>query len=386
MRAVLAAAIAIVVIGVATALVSRDATSRPTVAVVDALTSGDAGFERALGPRPIALPDDHGPHPAFRTEWWYYTGNLAAPDGRRYGYQLTFFRIGLTASRAPRRSPWAATDAWMAHFAVTDVAGGRFHGRQRLARGALELAGARARPFRVWLEDWSAEATGADATRMRLSARDGEVALDLELDRAKPPVLQGDRGWSVKGPEPGNASYYYSLTRLRTRGHLTVGGARTAVTGTSWMDREWSTSALGAGLVGWDWFALQLDDGRDLMIYRLRRADGSPDPHSAGSLVGHDGTTARLGAGDVTIDVLDWWTSARTGVRYPSRWRLALPREGLTLDITPRLAAQEWAEPLRYWEGAVVARGAAGAVAVAGEGYVELVGYGETAGRRPRRG
>lgn len=360
------------------------AATRPTVAVVDALSTADTGFARAHAPRPLAFPDDHGSHPEFRTEWWYYTGNLSAADGRRYGYQLTFFRIGLAATRTPRGSRWAAHDAWMAHFAVTDVSAGRFHARHRLARGALDLAGAAARPFRVWLEDWSAAATDPAASSMRLVARDGDVALELDLRATKPPALQGDRGWSRKGAEPGNASYYYSLTRLDTRGHVSVGAERVAVAGTSWMDREWSTSALGAGQVGWDWFALQLDDGRDVMIYRLRRADGSADPFSAGSLVAADGTTTRLGAGDVGVEVLDWWTSSRTKVRYPARWRLSIPREDVTLEIAPRIAEQEWTEPVRYWEGAVAVRGTARTRPVAGEGYVELVGYGDATARRSR--
>ncbi|MBI2205458.1 MAG: carotenoid 1,2-hydratase [Candidatus Rokubacteria bacterium] len=357
---------------------------RPSVAVVEALSTADSGFARADAPRPLAFPGDHGPHPEFRTEWWYYTGNLSAADGRRFGYQLTFFRIGLTARPTRRDSRWAARDAWMAHFALTDVGGRRFHARHRLARGALDLAGADARPFRVWLEDWSAVATAPDASAMRLVAREGDVALALDLRTMKPPALQGDRGWSRKGPEPGNASYYYSLTRLETRGHVSVGADRVAVTGTSWMDREWSTSALGAGQVGWDWFALQLDDGRDVMIYRLRRADGAVDPFSAGSVVARDGTTTRLDAADVHVEAQEWWTSRTTDVRYPSRWRVSIPREHVTLDIAPRLADQEWTEPVRYWEGAVTVRGTAGQRPVAGEGYVELVGYGDATARRSR--
>lgn len=387
MTRVTIAAIAIAVL-VALAVVSPwsagDRASRPTMAVVDALSAPGTGFARADAPRPLAFPADHGPHPDFRTEWWYYTGNLASGDGRRYGYQLTFFRIGLSPPAAPRASRWATQDAWMAHFALTDVRDGRFHARHRVARGALGLAGAAAPPFRVWLEDWSAAAMSPEASAMRLVARDDGVALDLELRTTKPPALHGDRGWSRKGPEPGNASYYYSLTRLDTRGTVSLGGAAIAVTGASWMDREWSTSTLAAGQVGWDWFALQLGDGRDVMIYRLRRTDGSADPFSAGTIVRRDGTTTGLDASDVQIDVRDAWTSSRTKVRYPARWRISIPRADLALDVAPRVAAQEWTEPLRYWEGAVTVRGTAGAELVTGEGYVELVGYGDATARRPR--
>jgi predicted secreted hydrolase len=263
----------------------------------------------------------------------------------------------------------------MAHFALTDVAGNRFLARSRLTRGALELAGAAARPFRVWVEDWSAEGAGA----MRLRAREGDVAIDLTLASRKPPVLHGDRGLSRKGGEPGNASYYYSLTRLDTRGEIRLDGDRFEVSGTSWMDREWSTSALDAGQVGWDWFALHLDDGRELMLYRLRRADGSADPYSAGTLVGGDGTSTHLDAGAAVVEVLDWWPSARDATRYPSRWRITVRDHGLRLEVSPRVANQEWTAPVRYWEGTVAVSGTA-----PGQGYVELVGYAGVTRGRPR--
>jgi predicted secreted hydrolase len=349
----------------------------------------DTGFARALVPRPFTFPGDHGPHPGFRNEWWYYTGNVATAAGRRFGYQLTFFRIALAPRAEPRASAWATSDVWMAHLAVTDVAGRRFVAKSRLARGALSLAGARAEPFRVWLEDWSAAGVDRAATpRMKLAAGDVDVGVELVLDSRKPPVPQGDRGLSVKGAEPGQASHYYSLTRLDTRGVIRVGAERFAVTGTSWMDREWSTSALARDQVGWDWFALHLDDGRDLMVYRLRRTDGSADPASAGALIAPDGSRRPLALADVTIDVLGWWPSPRGDTRYPARWRLAIPSEDLVLEIEPWVADQEWTDPVRYWEGAVSARGLAGAASERGgatrgrevraEGYAELVGYART--------
>jgi predicted secreted hydrolase len=264
----------------------------------------------------------------------------------------------------------------MAHFALTDTAGRRFSAASRLAREALGLGGAQARPFRVWLEDWSAEAEAPGGFPVRLRAADGSVAIDLVLDRGKPVALQGDRGWSAKGPEPGNASYYYSFTRMPARGTVTVQGEALAVSGEAWMDREWSTSALGADLVGWDWFALQLDDGRDLMVYRLRRRDGSADPHSAGTLISADGATRPLSRDDVAVEVVDHWTSPATGARYPSRWRLVIAGADLRLDIAPRLADQELDVGTRYWEGAVRVEGSAGGAPVGGHGYVELVGYG----------
>lgn len=366
---------------------TSDRVTRPgsTVSVVDALAGPTAGFTQAVAPRAFRFPADHGPHPGFRSEWWYYTGNLATAAGRRFGYQLTIFRIGLAAGAPRRASAWATDSAWMAHFALTDVAGDRFVATSRLARGALGLAGAAAAPFHVWVEDWAIRGLAPDVEHppMRLVAAAGDIAIDLELTAGKPPVFHGDRGLSRKGSAPGNASYYYSLTRLGTRGHVRVGGTRVDVTGTSWMDREWSTSALETGQVGWDWFALTLDDGRELMFYRLRRADGSADPFSAGTLVAADGKTTPLGPADVTLDAIAHWTSPHDGTRYPSRWRLHVPAHAVQLEISPRVADQEWTEPVRYWEGAVDVRGTAGSRAITGDGYVELVGY-APATRAPR--
>jgi predicted secreted hydrolase len=358
----------------------RDGTVRVVehVSVAEALGSVAAdGFARALAPRAFSFPADHGPHPEFRNEWWYYTGNVATGSGRRFGYQLTFFRIALAPGGPARGSAWRASELWMAHLAVSDIGGRRFVASSRLARAALDLAGAQASPLRVWLEDWSAhgDAAGTPGPRMRLSAAERGTGIDLVLEPTKPPVLQGERGLSVKGPEPGQASYYYSLTRLVTRGTITVDGARHDVSGTSWMDREWSTSALGEDQIGWDWFAVQLDDGRDLMVYRLRRADGTVDPASAGTVVARDGSSRSLAADDVQIETLAWWSSPRDGARYPARWRVTVPREDMVLEVEPRLDDQEWTAPVRYWEGAVSVRGRAAGQPVSGDGYVELVGY-----------
>jgi predicted secreted hydrolase len=345
------------------------------------LGPGDVtGFARATAPRRLAFPADLGPHPEFRTEWWYYTGNLETAARRHFGFQLTFFRTALAPPApgvAARASAWAASQLYLAHFALTDTAGRRFHAWSRLGREALGLAGARATPFRVWLEDWSAASEAPEGLPVRLRAAEGDVAIDLVLASDKPIVQQGDHGLSRKGPEPGNASYYYSLSRMSARGTVRAGGEPLPVSGLAWMDREWSTSALGPDLVGWDWLALQLDDGRDLMVYRLRRRDGTADARSSGTLIAVDGATRPLAAGDVILDALDHWTSPRSRVRYPSRWRLAIPGAALSLEITPRLADQELIVGTRYWEGAVRVQGTAAGRAIAGRGYVELVGYGD---------
>lgn len=373
----LALVVVIALLGIFAWRLTRPPAARPTVAVADALGGASAeGYARALAPRPFVFPDDHGPHPDYRTEWWYYTGNLEAAGGRHFGFQLTFFRIGLSPPAAERRaSAWASREAYMAHFALTDSAGRRFSAASRLSRSALGLAGAQAQPFKVWVEDWSAEGVAGSATPVVLRAAEDDVAIELTLGSAKPPVLQGEGGLDRKSGEPGNASYYYSLTRMPARGRVTTGGASFEVSGLAWMDREWSTSSIGPDLVGWDWFALQLDDGRDLMLYRLRRADGSADRFSGGSLVGADGSSRRLGLDDFRIEALDTWTSPRGGTRYPSRWRVSLPRERLDLEVIPRLADQELALAVRYWEGAVMASGRAAGRPVTGVGYVELVGY-----------
>jgi predicted secreted hydrolase len=368
---------------------------------------GLEGFARATEVRPFRLPADHGPHFGYQTEWWYYTGNVATADGRRFGFQVTFFRRGLSPGPPPEGPGLSSNQVYFAHFAVTDIAAGRHTGAERFSRGAGGLAGASGQPFVVWLENWrvssccegscaapatppvrSERGAGApiaspshcDGSTVRLIARDAasSLSLDLELRATKPLVAHGDRGLSPKSDEPGNASYYVGYTRMAARGR--VGTTDTAageegeramdVTGEAWFDHEWSTSALGAGAVGWDWFSLQLDDGRELLHFQIRREDGGIERVSGGTLVGLDGGTRRLSRDDVRIEVLRRWTSPDTGATYPSRWRLAVPSEGLDLAVEPWLEAQEMRTSFVYWEGAVRVTGTA-----SGRGYVELTGY-----------
>lgn len=343
----------------------------------------DAGFLRATTPRPFAFPADHGAHDDFRTEWWYVTGNLFAADGRAFGVQLTFFRNALVAGGAASPSRWRSHHVWMAHFALSDERRGTFRFSERFAREAVDLAGVTAAPFRVALEDWSLASmspSGSDFSPLALAARNGDFAAELTLETGKPPVLQGERGLSQKGPEPGNASYYYSLTRLATRGTVTVAGETVPVTGEAWLDREWSTSALGAELAGWDWFALQLDDGRELMFYRLRRKDGASDPWSRGSLVAADGSARSLQPAEVRLTPLSTWPSP-TGAIYPAKWRIEVPGEALDLELAPRVANQELAVTVRYWEGAVKIAGSSHGRPIGGHGFVEMTGYRATEAR-----
>ncbi len=338
-----------------------------------------AGFKRALAPVPFTFPQDFGPHPDFQTEWWYYTGNLQTADGRHYGFELTFFRRALQppGDLPTRSSDWAADQVYMAHFALTDVPGDHFYYQEQFSRGAAGLAGAAGLPtYKVWLYDWQVNQSSPDTYHLAASAKD--FAVDLDLKDLKGLALQGDHGLSQKGPTPGDASYYFSQTRLQTSGSIRVGQATLAVNGLSWMDHEYSTSALSAGQVGWSWFALQLDDGSELEVYTIRRSDASIDPYSRGLVVHSDGSTVSLGMGDFTIKNDETWKSPASEASYPSHWMVSVPSENLTLDITPFIPAQELKVSFTYWEGAVKIEGERNGKKVSGSGYVELTGFAQS--------
>ena len=339
------------------------------------MTDEVEGFQRVTGPQLFEFPVDHGPHHDFQTEWWYYTGNLDTVEGRHFGYQLTFFRRALVPPdhRPERSSDWATDQVYMAHFALTDVAGGHFHAFERFARGAAGLADAQGTPYRVWLEDWSVQQVQADAIRLR--AAQDDLAIDLSLIDRKGPVLQGEGGYSEKGPGSGNASYYYSQMRLDSSGTIRVGDGLYQVRGLSWMDHEFSSSGLAPDQVGWDWFALQMDDGSELMVYQIRRTDGSVDPFSSGTLVTRDGRPRHLSRDDFSIRIDGTWRSPRSGATYPARWRVEVPLADLSLNIEPYLADQELDVSIIYWEGAVRVSGQRDGSSVSGSGYIEMTGY-----------
>jgi predicted secreted hydrolase len=341
----------------------------------DLLSEGDADFARALKPRQFSFPADHGAHNPYRTEWWYFTGNLENPDGRKFGYELTFFRFALSAKPYSSRSVWRNNQLYMAHLTLTDVKENRFYTDERFSRAGNELAGAAGNKYQVWLYDWSATAEDKADFPLRLRAKSDEFAIDLLLNTQKNPVLQGEQGLSRKSVESGNASYYYSYTRLPTRGTLTIEGINHSVSGNSWMDREWSTSSLSKEQIGWDWFALQFSDNSELMFYQLRRKDGQQDNNSAGSLVLPDSAKVPLQMQDVTIKTLDTWRSPHSKIKYPSRWRLSVPSQKLEVDIVPLINDQELNVSYRYWEGAVRVDGTKNGKTISGQGYVELVGY-----------
>ncbi len=333
------------------------------------------GYARADGTRPLDLPADFGPHPDYLTEWWYYTGNLDSVDGRHFGYQLTFFRRAVSPPhlRQPRESDWAADQLYLAHFSLTDVAGNEYRAFERFTRGAAGLAGAQAEPYRVWLEDWQIEQRAPDV--VALHALQDDIVLDLTLTDVKGIILQGEAGFSLKGAEPGNASYYFSQTRLQTEGSVTIRGETFAVGGLSWMEHEFSTSALAPDQVGWDWFSIQLDDGSELMLFQLRKEDGSTDPFSSGTFIAVDGQTTHLAHEDFEIAVGDTWRSLRSGAEYPSQWELRVPSLDLILALEPHLSDQELNVFFVYWEGAVRIAGTRAGNAVVGNGYVEMTGY-----------
>jgi predicted secreted hydrolase len=333
----------------------------------------EAGFARADRPRTFHFPEDHRAHPDYRNEWWYLTGNLENAAGERFGYQLTFFRIALSPQAPRSDSAWATQQVWMAHVAVSDGTRSEHRHSERLARGAAGLAGQADEPFRVWLEDWQLLGGPDAAFPWRIRVEDPELALNLEVTPLKAPVLQGDAGLSQKSSAAGNASYYYSISRLQTYGQLRVGEHSHTVSGLSWLDREWSTSALGEDQQGWDWFSLQLEDGRELMLYRLRLRDGSADPLSSAKWIAADGSSRSLSSAQFQLEPLRHW-EASDGRRYPVAWRLQAGPEEPPLRIEALFDAQQMRTGVVYWEGAVTVH-AQDEDALLGRGYLEMTGY-----------
>ncbi len=332
-------------------------------------------FAKVLKPRAFIFPQDHGPHPTYRIEWWYFTGNLQTDMRRKFGYELTFFRFALTPEQNMTPSKWRANQMYMAHFALTDVDNKQFYTDERFSRAGNGLAGATTEKYHVWLYDWKAEAINDSHSSIALYAKSDAFSIALQLDSEKEIALQGVDGFSRKSQKAGNASYYYSYTRMATTGHIQIKQQTFPITGSSWMDREWTSAALSAQQIGWDWFALQLSDHSELMFYRFRRKDGKQDNNNAGALFYADNAKTRLAFSDVDIQVLDYWKSPHSNIRYPSQWHLSIPDQGLELDISPLINDQELNVRYRYWEGAVHITGKKNGQAISGQGYVELTGY-----------
>jgi predicted secreted hydrolase len=344
----------------------------------------DAPFRQALPGYRFEFPRDHFAHPGFQTEWWYYTGNVRSADGRRYGFELTFFRQAIApgSSRADRgvggrASVWDIDNVYLAHFALTDIDGRAFYHDERINRAGPGLAGADPASKSIWNGNWNAR---IDGDRHELEAIAPRFRIRLDLTSEKAPIIQGENGVSQKAEGAGQASHYVSLTRLVGRGTIEIDGARAEVAGSAWMDHEFFTNQLGRDQRGWDWVGLQLDDGSELMVYRLRRSDGTVDPYSAGTLVERDGRSTHLRSADFTMTPQgETWSSPASRATYPIGWRVSVPARGLDLSIGTPLASQElMGRPgftPTYWEGAVGVSGRRAGRPVSGVGYLEMTGY-----------
>lgn len=317
------------------------------------------------------FPRDNFDHPDYATEWWYYTGNVKDSSGRRFGYELTFFRQGVDRTH-PQASPWTVRDIYLAHLAISDVQANRFFHEERINRLGPGLAGIEASSEKVWNGNWQATIS---ARLHKLTASAGAHSIELQLVPTKPAVIHGQNGVSKKSAGEDAASHYVSYTRLATTGKIVLEGKQFEVSGTSWMDHEFFTSSADESLVGWDWLSLQLDDGADVMLYRLRNKDGSVGPFSSGTYISADGHSTYFGAGEFTMQPSGReWKSKVTGATYPIAWHVVIPRFGLDLNISTPLDAQELAgnNPLSpsYWEGAIDVTGSK-----SGVGYLEMTGY-----------
>ena len=333
---------------------------RTTAGSIDA----DQGFAKAERSRQFAFPLDHGPHSAFRSEWWYLTAVVADAHGRQFGVQFTLFRQGLEPRGNEPANAWRSGQVFMGHAAVSDIHRRRHWQDERLARGHPALAGAMASPFRVHIEGWQLASVGDPFWPLRLELETRQFAVELTLTGTKPIVAQGEGGLSRKGPD--NASHYYSIPRIDAAGAVTVDGESHAVAGSAWLDREWSTSVLAAEYAGWDWFALRLEDGRDLMLYQMRRVDGQPDHYNSGALVAADGSVRILSADDFSLAATERWQE------WPVAWRLTL-RDEPPITVRAAFEDQVMDTAVRYWEGVVYVDDRDGNRL--GAGYMELTGY-----------
>jgi len=316
------------------------------------------------------FPRDHFSHPDYRTEWWYYTGNLRARDGHRYGFELVFFREGQQEDRKPTENPsaWRIDDVYLAHLALTDIDAGSFRYFKRLNRAGPGIAGVSFDDGRIWNGNWQVRWDKASNVQSLTAVADG-VNFSLRLAPGKPPVINGENGVSQKAAGVGKASYYVSFPRLAVEGRLNG----VEVSGSAWMDHEWFSQQLDASQLGWDWFSVQLENGADLMLFDLRRTDGTIDPYSSGTFIAKDGRATHLKRADFELQPLEYWTSPKTGAKYPVRWRISVPSMGVALECTAAVRGQELVSDdagLTYWEGAVTYSGTS-----RGVGYLEMTGY-----------
>jgi len=318
--------------------------------------------EAAPGYR-YSFPRDHFEHPDFRTEWWYYTGNLRDSAGKRFGFELVFFRQGQHRAKTDNPSVWRIDDLYLAHLALTDIESQNFYHYHRLNRAGPGIAGANFMKRRVWNGNWS---VGWEGEKQVLEATADEFRFRLLLNPVKPPVIHGIDGISQKSDEPGGASHYVTLPRLAVSGELAFASARHTVTGVAWMDHEWFTHQLSEQQCGWDWFSVQLDNETELMLFQLRRKDGSIDPHSSATYIDRQGHARHLAHEEFSLVPGRGWKI------YPVEWQIRVPALGIALDAKAALDNQELDDKTSsaYWEGAVTYSGSA-----TGVGYLEMTGY-----------
>jgi len=346
------------------------------VAVVFSLHPDAAQYRTALPGYHYEFPRDHFNHPEFQTEWWYYTGNLKSNDGHRFGFELTFFRQAVSRDLA-KTAAWDVKDIYLAHLALSDLDDGKFYHAGRTNRSGPGIAGVDETRRRIWNGNWQIVWKN-DA--QELQAIDERFQLRLALHSEKPPIIHGKNGVSQKAEGVGRASHYISLTRIHTSGFVELGGKKFEVIGTSWMDHEFFTHQLTADQTGWDWLSLQLEDDTELMLFHIRRKDGSIDPYSAGTFVDAQGKTTHLRTIDFVLSPLGkTWKSPVTGAVYPMEWKLAIPRLGLELEVKTPLESQELTGNTKvtpnYWEGAILLTGKRNGQAAGGVGYLEMTGY-----------
>jgi predicted secreted hydrolase len=335
-----------------------------------------AQYRTALPGYRYEFPRDHFSHPDFQTEWWYYTGNVRSVDGHHFGFELTFFRQAVHRDES-KTGTWDVDDLFLAHLALSDLDGGQFYHAERLNRAGPGIAGVSQASGQIWNGNWQIQWEGDS---QRLQAVDERFSLRFTMHPEKPPVIHGENGISQKGEGAGHASHYISFTRLDTNGEIELKGRKFAVTGLAWMDHEFFTHQLEPGQTGWDWLSLQLEDSTELMLFHIRRKDGSIDPYSAGTFVDIQGKPTHLRASDFVLEPTGpKWTSAVTHATYPVQWKIAIPKMGIELEARTPLVSQELTGKTRlapnYWEGAIQLSGRHGDSSLAGVGYLEMTGY-----------
>jgi predicted secreted hydrolase len=345
---------------------------------VAASAQADSQYAVALPGYRYEFPRDHFAHPEYQTEWWYYTGNVASSDGHRFGFELTFFRQ--STNLEAKKGAWDVRDLYLAHLALSDLGGGHFYHAERTNRAGPGIAGVSASDARIWNGNWQIQ---WDGDQQALQAIDPRFDLHLNLKSEKPPVIQGENGVSQKAAGAGHASHYISLTRLATAGTITLGGKSIQVSGLAWMDHEFFTHQLERDQIGWDWFSVQLSDNTELMLFRIRRRDGSVDPFSAATFVDASGKSTHLRAADISLQPDGaTWTSPVTKATYPIQWKIAVPKLGLDLGVKTTLPSQELVGgpgngtlTPSYWEGSVTYDGTREGAKIQGVGYLEMTGY-----------